>query len=66
MTAVTACASVVIDAPRQRVWEALTDPDLVRQYFMGAEVTDADKKSRDDYEKNWRGVLEGLKKVSEA
>jgi uncharacterized protein YndB with AHSA1/START domain len=147
MTAVTASASVVIDAPRQRVWEALTDPDLVRQYFMGAEVvsdwqvghpitfkgtwkdkafedkgeiltfdpqeemsyshwsplsgtddapdnyhvvhitlddaedgtrvtleqsnlngavTDADKKSRDDYEKNWHGVLEGLKKVSEA
>ncbi|HEX2783411.1 MAG TPA: SRPBCC domain-containing protein [Ilumatobacteraceae bacterium] len=147
MTAVTASASVVIDAPRQRVWEALTDPDLVRQYFMGAEVvsdwqvghpitfkgmwkekafedkgeiltfdpqeemsyshwsplsgtddapdnyhvvhitlddaedgtrvtleqsnlngavTDADKKSRDDYEKNWHGVLEGLKNVSEA
>ncbi len=147
MTAVTASASVVIDAPRQRVWEALTDPELVREYFMGAEVasdwqvghpitfkgmwkdkpfedkgeiltfdpqkamsyshwsplsgtddtpdnyhvvhialddsadgtrvtleqsnlngkvTDADKKSRDDYERNWQGVLEGLKKVSEA
>jgi uncharacterized protein YndB with AHSA1/START domain len=147
MTAITARASVVVDAPRQRVWEALTDPDLVRQYFMGAEIntdwqvghpitfkglwkdapfedkgeiltfdpqeemsyshwsplsgtadapdnyhvvrislddaedgtrvtleqsnlngriTDADRKARDDYEKNWRGTLEGLKKIAEA
>lgn len=147
MTAITASASVVVDAPRQRVWEALTDPELVRQYFMGARiatdwqvghpitftgmwkdkpfedkgeiltfepqeemsyshwsplsgtddvpdnyhvvritlgdaedctrvtleqsnlngsVTDADRKSRDDYEKNWQGTLEGLKKVAEA
>ena len=147
MTTVTANASLVVDAPRQRVWEALTDPELVRQYFMGAEVatdwqvghpitftgtwkdkpfedkgeiltfepqqemryshwsplsgtddapdnyhvvrivlddaddgtrvtleqsnlnggiTDADRKSRDDYEKNWQGTLEGLKKVAEA
>ena len=147
MSTVTASASLVIDAPRQRVWEALTDPELVSQYFMGAkvstdwqvghpitftgtwkdkpfedkgeiltfepqeemsyshwsplsgtadtpenyhvvhitlvdsedgtrvtleqsnlngEVTDADRQSRDDYEKNWQGVLEGLKKVAEA
>lgn len=147
MTAITASASVVIDAPRQRVWEALTDPELVSQYFMGAEVatdwqvghpitftgtwkdkpfqdkgeilsfepqeemsyshwsplsgaadvpdnyhvvritlddtddgtrvtleqsnlngeiSDADLESRGDYEKNWQGTLEGLKKVAEA
>ncbi|MGZ4741033.1 MAG: SRPBCC family protein [Ilumatobacteraceae bacterium] len=147
MTAITASASVVVDAPRQRVWEALTDPELVGQYFMGArittdwqvghpitfsgtwkdkpfedkgviltfepqeemsyshwsplsgtddvpdnyhvvhitladvddgtrvtldqsnlngEITDADLKSRDDYEKNWQATLEGLKKVAEA
>ena len=147
MSTVTASASVVVDAPRQRVWEALTDPELVRQYFMGAEVitdwqvghpiafkgtwkdkpfedkgeilsfdpqeemsyshwsplsgaedspenyhvvhielddsddgtrvtleqsnlngkvTEADRKSRDDYEKNWQGTLDGLKKVAEA
>ena len=147
MTTVTASASLVVDAPRQRVWEALTDPELVRQYFMGAEVatdwqvghpitftgtwkdkpfedkgeiltfepqqemsyshwsplsgtddtpdnyhvvhivlddaddgtrvtleqsnlngsiTDADRNSRDDYEKNWQATLEGLKKVAEA
>ena len=147
MTAITASASVVVDAPRQRVWEALTDPELVSQYFMGAEVatdwqvghpitftgtwkdkpfedkgeiltfepqdemsyshwsplsgvadvpenyhvvrvclddaddgtrvtleqsnlsgeiTDADRQSRADYEKNWQGTLDGLKKVAEA
>lgn len=147
MSTVTASASVVVDAPRQRVWEALTDPELVRQYFMGAdvatdwqvghpitftgmwkdkpfedkgeilsfepqqsmsyshwsplsgtddvpanyhvvritlddaedgtrvtleqsnlsgEITDADRQSRDDYEKNWQATLEGLKKVAEA
>jgi uncharacterized protein YndB with AHSA1/START domain len=147
MTAITASASVVVDAPRQRVWEALTDPELVSQYFMGAEVatdwqvghpitftgtwkdkpfedkgeilsfesqeemsyshwsplsgaadvpenyhvvritlddtddgtrvtleqsnlngelSDADLESRGDYEKNWQGTLEGLKKVAEA
>jgi uncharacterized protein YndB with AHSA1/START domain len=147
MTAITASASVVVDAPRQRVWEALTDPELVCQYFMGAEVatdwqvghpitftgtwkdkpfqdkgeilsfepqeemsyshwsplsgaadvpdnyhvvritlddtddgtrvtleqsnlngeiSDADLESRGDYEKNWQGTLEGLKKVAEA
>src|ERR1700694_3323703 len=38
MTAITASASVVVDAPRQRVWEALTDPELVRQYCMGARI----------------------------
>ena len=37
MTAITASAFVVVDAPRQRVWEALTDPELVSQYFMGAQ-----------------------------
>ena len=147
MSDVTANASVVVDVPRQRVWTALTDPELVRQYFMGAtvktdwhvghpitfsgtwkdkpyedkgevlafapekelsfshwsplsgsedvpdnyhvvrialadadggtqvtleqsnlngEVTEADRASRDDYEKNWTSTLEGLKKVAES
>jgi len=38
MSAVTASASIVVDRPRQQVWKALTDPDLVSQYFMGATV----------------------------
>lgn len=147
MSEVTASASVVVDRPRQQVWKALTEPDLVKQYFMGATVTtdwevghpitfsgewndkpyedkgeilsfepeqemsyshwsplsgaedapenyhvvhialadvdggtkvtleqsnlnggvtDADEASRADYEKNWKGTLEGLKQVAEA
>jgi len=143
---ITATASVVVDAPRKQVWNALTDPELVSQYFMGAtvetdwqvghpiaftgtwkdkpyedkgeilsfepedelsfshwsplsgtddvpdnyhvvhitladdnggtkvtltqsnlngRVTEADRASREDYEKNWTMTLEGLKKVAE-
>ena len=147
MSEVTASASIVIDRSRQEIWKALTEPDLVSQYFMGATVksdwqvghpitfsgtwkdkpfedkgeilsfepesemsyshwsplsgaddvpdnyhvvhitlddtvdggtkvtleqsnlnggvTDADRSSRADYEKNWGGVLQGLKKVAE-
>jgi uncharacterized protein YndB with AHSA1/START domain len=147
MSEVTASATVVVDQPRQKVWKALTDPDLVKKYFMGAtvktdwevghpitfsgqwkdkpfedkgeildfkpekemsyshwsplsgaddvpdnyhvvhialddanggtkvtleqsnldgRVTEADRKSRADYEKNWKATLEGLKKVVES
>ncbi|HEY4608082.1 MAG TPA: SRPBCC domain-containing protein [Ilumatobacteraceae bacterium] len=147
MSPVTASASIVVDRPREQVWRALTDPDLVSQYFMGATVktdwevghpitftgvwkdkpyedkgevlefkpeeelsyshwsplsgaddtpenyhvvrlalddatgggtkvtleqsnltggvTEADRKSRADYEKNWSATLKGLKQVAE-
>jgi uncharacterized protein YndB with AHSA1/START domain len=32
-------ASVLVEAPRSRVWKALTDPGIVRQYFLGTNVT---------------------------
>ncbi|KIS27321.1 ATPase [Arthrobacter sp. SPG23] len=32
-------ASVLVEAPRSRVWQALTDPEIVRQYFLGTNVT---------------------------
>lgn len=32
-----ATASTTIDAPPERVWSALTDPDEVRQWFFGTE-----------------------------
>ena len=32
-------ASVVIDAPRARIWDALTVPELMREYFFGATVS---------------------------
>ncbi len=147
MPEITAKATVVVDRPRQEVWKALTDPDLVKQYFMGAtvktdwqvghpitfsgtwkdkpfedkgeilsikpekemtyshwsplsgaddtpdnyhvvhialaeadggtkvtleqsnlngDVTEADRSSRAEYEKNWKSTLQGLKKVVEA
>ena len=147
MSEITAKATVVVDRPRQEVWKALTDPDLVKQYFMGAtvktdwqvghpitfsgtwkdkpyedkgeilnikpekevtyshwsplsgaddtpdnyhvvhialadadggtkvtleqsnlngDVTEADRASRSEYEKNWKSTLQGLKKVVEA
>ena len=31
--------SVAIRAPEKKVWAALTDPDLIRQYFMGSNVS---------------------------
>lgn len=35
----TATASVTVQAAPARVWEALTNPDMIRQYLFGTEVT---------------------------
>lgn len=35
----TAQASITVNAPPSRVWEALTNPALVKQYLFGTEVT---------------------------
>lgn len=32
-------AQVLIEAPPEKVWEALTDPEHIRQYLHGTEVT---------------------------
>jgi len=34
----TVRAQVQISASREQVWTALTEPDLIRQYFFGSEV----------------------------
>ena len=34
-----ATASTVVEAPKEEVWEALTDPDLISRYMFGAEVS---------------------------
>jgi uncharacterized protein YndB with AHSA1/START domain len=39
MTTTTAAASVQIDATPDDVWYALTEPELVRRYFMGATIS---------------------------
>jgi uncharacterized protein YndB with AHSA1/START domain len=38
MSEVTAEATVDIDAPPDEVWRSLTDPALIKQYYLGAEV----------------------------
>src|SRR6476646_6915962 len=32
-------ASTDINAPAEKVWDALTNPEMIRQYLFGAEVT---------------------------
>jgi uncharacterized protein YndB with AHSA1/START domain len=32
-------ATITVDVPRSKVWQALTDPDLIRQYLFGTQVT---------------------------
>lgn len=32
-------ATIWIDAPRTKVWEALTKPELIKQYLFGTDVT---------------------------
>ena len=32
-------ATITINAPASKVWQALIDPELIRQYLFGAEVT---------------------------
>jgi len=39
MSESTAQVSIAIRAPERKVWAALTDPDLIRQYFMGSDVS---------------------------
>ena len=52
----TAKASTVIRAPRDKVWQALTDPTAIKQYMFGADVTS-------DWQKGspivWKGEWQG-------
>ena len=38
-TSFTARATVAINAPTSKVWDALTKPNLIQQYLFGTEVT---------------------------
>ena len=54
--AFVAKAGIAIDAPVSRVWDALTDPDLIRQYLFGTKVTtDWQVGSPITYEGTWEG-----------
>jgi uncharacterized protein YndB with AHSA1/START domain len=48
--------TISIDAPRSKVWEALTEPDLIKQYLFGTEVTtDWQVGSLITYKGTWEG-----------
>jgi len=49
-------AAVTIDAPAARVWQALVDPDAIRQYMFGTEVVSTWKKGSPI---TWEGEWEG-------
>ena len=48
--------STVIDAPKEEVWETLTDPDAISRYMLGAKVTtDWQEGSPITWEGEWEG-----------
>lgn len=51
-----ATAAVQITAPIDKVWNALTDPELIKQYMFGTEVVSEFKEGSPII---WRGVWEG-------
>ena len=55
-THLTARASVSIEAPAERVWHALTDPDDIRHYMFGAKV---DSRWHAGDRITWSGELQG-------
>ena len=34
----TATASIILNAPPEKVWKALTDPALIKQYLFGTDA----------------------------
>jgi uncharacterized protein YndB with AHSA1/START domain len=58
MTGLVATAEADIDAPRSKIWRALTDPDQIQKYMFGSRVeTDWQPGSRI----TWKGEYEGKK-----
>ena len=52
----TAKAAATINAPASKVWDALTKPDLIKQYLFGTEVTtDWKVGSPITYKGEWEG-----------
>jgi uncharacterized protein YndB with AHSA1/START domain len=49
-------ATIAIDAPTSKVWDALTQPQLIKQYLFGTQVTtDWQKGSSITYQGVWEG-----------
>jgi uncharacterized protein YndB with AHSA1/START domain len=57
MSDLTAYVSLVIDAPIHKVWDGLTDPEIIKQYFFGTQLeTDWKKGSPISWRGEWEGV----------
>jgi uncharacterized protein YndB with AHSA1/START domain len=53
---ITGTASIVIDAPAEKVWEALTNPELIKQYFFGTDaISDWKEGSPLLFKGTWQG-----------
>ena len=56
MANLTLKTSIEINAPAAKVWQALTDPTIVKQYFFGTHVkSDWKKGSTITWEGEWEG-----------
>lgn len=53
---IIARVSTVIDAPKEKVWEALVTPKIIKQYFFG---TDVHSDFRVGSKITWKGEWEG-------
>lgn len=60
MTGKVATTETDIDAPRSKVWQALTDPDQIQKYMVGSRV-ETDWKQGSPI--TWKGEYEGKKYV---
>ena len=49
-------SSIVVDAPKEKVWEALVDPKAIKEYMFGANVT---TKWREGDPITWEGQFDG-------
>jgi uncharacterized protein YndB with AHSA1/START domain len=58
MNDIIARATVTIDAPVAKVWNALTNPDIIRQYMFGTNVVSAWKQGSPIV---WQGEWQGRK-----
>jgi len=57
MSDITASVATHIDAPRQEVWRALTDPTIISEYYLGATVsTDWQVGSPITWSGEWNGT----------
>jgi uncharacterized protein YndB with AHSA1/START domain len=51
-----ATKSVTVNATKAKVWDAITNPEMIKKYFFGTETTSDFKKGSPIY---YRGVWEG-------